>query len=250
MKLKVWLKSNSSTFADRDLRFLIKHSLGKDVLELDEIRKAYIQGMPLAYILGKEEFFGYEFEVSQDVLIPRPETELIVEKAIELINAQRLSSVLDLCCGSGNIAISIAKEASKEISVFASDKSPEALRVAELNATKHKVDINFIQTDLLAGFEQNSFDLIVSNPPYVEDEAIKGSLKYEPQAALSGGGDGLAFINKILDQAHIYLKDKGYLVMEIGYKHKQTIMADKYKLIEWIRDYSGHFRGVVLKNNG
>jgi len=250
MKPEQWIAINKVIFAERDLRFLIKHSLGKDVSELEKIRKAYIQGMPLAYILGKEEFFGYEFDISQDVLIPRPETELLVEKAIELINAQRLNSVLDLCCGSGNIAISIAKGVSKEISVFASDKSPEALRVAELNAKKHEVKINFGQTDLLTGFEQNSFDLIISNPPYVEEENIKGSLNYEPKISLWAGKDGLVFINKILDQAHICLKDKGYLVMEIGYKHKEAIMADKYELIEWIKDYCGHFRGVILRKNG
>ncbi len=248
MELDKWVERNKAVFNSRDLRFLLKHSLGKDSLELERIRKLYVEGVPMAYILGKEEFFGYEFDISQEVLIPRPETELLVEKAIELIKSRKLRSVLDLCCGSGNIAISIAKEVSKEISVFASDCSPKALKIAESNANKHKVRIDFVQSDLLAEFKPNSFDLIISNPPYVEEEEIKGPLNYEPKLSLWAGGDGLAFINKILDQAHIYLKDKGYLIMEIGYKHKPAIMVDKYELVEWIKDYSGHFRGVILKN--
>ncbi len=252
MKLKDWLKEYKNDFTDRDLRFLLKHSLGKDAFELERIGKAYAQGIPLAYILGKEEFFGYEFDISSDVLIPRPETELIVEKALKIIAFKAVNSVLDLCSGSGNIAISLKKASPKDLSVFASDCSWEALRVAELNARKHKVNINFILADLLTGFSPNSFDLIVSNPPYVEDENIKDSLKYEPFTALSGGRDGLDIIKKILNQARVCLKDKGYLIIEIGYRHKVSLdkyiqSLNSYKIVDWIKDYSGHFRGVILE---
>ena len=180
----------------------------------------------------------------------RTEIELLVEKALEIIEANKLNTVLDLCCGAGNIAIAVKKESPGGIKVFASDISLEALRVAKINAKKNKVKIDFIQSDLFTSLKGQFFDIIVSNPPYVEDENIRGSLDYEPRIALSGGADGLAVIKKILEQAHLYLKDKGFLIMEIGYKQKAAIVADKYELIEWIKDYSGHCRGIILKKNG
>lgn len=253
MKPKDWLKINRNTFNDRDLRFLVKNAVGKDVAQLEKIEKLYIQGMPLAYILGKEEFFGYEFKISPKVLIPRPETELIVEKALEIINSQVFKSVLDLCCGCGNIAISIKKSVSKDLAVFASDCSFNALKIAKLNAKKHKANINFIQSDLLTSFATASFDLIVSNPPYVEDEAIKGSLKYEPRLALSGGGDGLEVIRRLLSEAKRCLREGGYLIVEIGYNHKHSVeriieTLGFYEIKQWIKDYSGNWRGVVLRS--
>ena len=268
MKLKDWLKTNRSFFGDSDLRFLIKNvfnlryleALGSDVYidlqnlqYLDEIKELCISGMPLAYILGKEEFFGYEFRVDRNTLIPRPETEVIVEKAIEIINKNNLKSVLDLGCGSGNIAISVKKGVSSDVSVFASDISSKAVEVARDNAQLNQVDVSIVNTDLLDAFRSKSFDLIISNPPYVESEHIKGSLLFEPKIALDGGRDGLSLISKILKEAHRCIRDQGYLIIEVGYQHKQA--ADKlikkeaslYKLEEWIKDYAGHFRGVVLQ---
>lgn len=268
MKLKDWLKTNRSFFNDSDLRFLIKNVFNLNYSEvlssdvyidlqnlqyLDEIKELCISGLPLAYIFGKEEFFGLEFRVDRNTLIPRPETEIIVEKAIEIINKNNLKSVLDLGCGSGNIAISVKKGISADVAVFASDVSPCATKVAKDNAESNNVDISIVSADLLDGFKRNSFDLIISNPPYVESEHIKGSLLFEPKVALDGGIDGLNLIIKILDQAHYYIKDQGYLIVEVGYQHKQ--LADKlieekasfYKLEEWIKDYSDIFRGFILK---
>ncbi len=240
---------NKAIFTERDRRFLLQQDLKKPA-QWKKIEELYAQGLPLAYILGKEEFYGYEFKVNPSVLIPRPETELLVEKALEIIEINKLDTVLDLCCGAGNIAIAIKKEIRRDIQVFASDISSQALRLARINAEKHKVNISFVQSDLFASLKGRFFDIIVSNPPYVEEENIRGSLKYEPRLALSGGPDGLTIIKKILDQAHLCLKDEGFLIMEIGYKHKAAIVTDGYKLVEWIKDYSGHFRGVVLKKNG
>ncbi|MCK4912811.1 MAG: peptide chain release factor N(5)-glutamine methyltransferase [Candidatus Omnitrophica bacterium] len=267
MKLKDWLKTNRSFFNDSDLRFLIKNVfnlnysevLGSDVYidlqnlqYLDEIKELCINGLPLAYIFGKEEFFGLEFRVDRNTLIPRPETELIAERAIEIIRKNNLKSVLDLGCGSGNIAISVKKEVSSDVAVFASDVSFYATEVTRDNAESNQVDISIVNADLLEGFKINSFDLIISNPPYVESDHIKGSLLFEPKVALDGGIDGLDVISKILEEAHHYIKDKGYLIIEVGYQHKQA--ADKlieskacfYKLEEWIKDYSDIFRGFIL----
>ena len=268
MKLKDWLKTNRSFFGDSDLRFLIKNvfnlqhreALGSDIYidlqnlqYLNEIKELCISGMPLAYVLGKEEFFGLEFRVDRNTLIPRPETELIVEKAVEIINKNNLKSVLDLGCGSGNIAISVKKEVSPEVAVFASDISSKAVEVTRENAELNQVDISIINTDLLDSFKYESFDLIISNPPYVESEHIKGSLLFEPKVALDGGMNGLKLISKILKEAHHYIINQGYLIVEVGYQHKQAV--DKliereesfYKLEEWIKDYSEIFRGFVLK---
>jgi len=268
MKLKDWLKTNRSFFNDSDLRFLIKNVFNLNYSEvlisdvyidlqnlqyLDEIKELCITGLPLAYIFGKEEFFGLEFRVDRNTLIPRPETELIVERAIEIINKNNLKSVLDLGCGSGNIAISVKKEVSSDVTVFASDISPQATEVARDNAESNNVDISIVSSDLLDGFKYNSFDLIISNPPYVESEHIKGSLLFEPKVALDGGLDGLGIISKVLDQADRYIKDQGYLIIEVGYQHKQAVdklveqKKSLYKIEEWIKDYSDIFRGVILK---
>lgn len=267
MKLKGWLDANRGVFYPRDLRFLLNVVLGPAALGdaagvvlnparrqfLDTVKKAYAQGAPLAYILGKEEFYGGEFTVTPRVLIPRPETELIVEKSIEIIkNHRRRMRVLDLCCGSGNIAVTIKKEVGAKGEVFASDVSGPALEVAKLNASFHKVDVKFLKTDLFAGWARRRFDLIVSNPPYVETRNVKGSLTYEPRIALAAGRDGLYFIKKILRQAHRYLNVRGYLIIEMGYNHCAAVTnfirnLGKYEIIEWIKDYSGYWRGSVIR---
>jgi release factor glutamine methyltransferase len=269
MKVKKWIKDNGSIFTETDLRFLIKTTLpsylslvtesdcdlsDQKLKYLADVKRLYQEGMPLAYILGREDFFGWEFKVDNRTLIPRKETELIVEKAIDIIKKGNLTYILDLCCGCANIAISIKKSVSKGLAVFSSDISLEALGVSKENLKNHGADIKLINADLLSGFKYKIFDLIISNPPYVENEFIKGSLEYEPRLALEGGVDGLFFINKILSQVHLYLKENGYFIFEMGYNHKECVdkfirNTGKYEIIEWIRDYSGHCRGIILKKS-
>lgn len=266
MKLRDWLKQNKSIFSESDARFLIETLLETEIafllsndtyldeqkLEyLERAKEIYGQGMPLAYIVNKECFYGQEFKVDKNCLIPRKETELVVSKSLELINDKGLRSVLDLCCGCGNIAISL-KMNTKGLSVTASDISSAALGVCRRNINSYNLSIDLIRSDLFAGFKNKSFDLVVSNPPYVEAKNIKGSLKFEPKEALWGDCDGLYYIKKILKKAKNYLNNNGYLVIEVGAGQRQLIEKldsfKAYKLIEWVQDYSGHDRAIVLNN--
>jgi release factor glutamine methyltransferase len=264
MRLKEWIYSYKDLFCERDLRYLLKEFfsqnyflkenifLDKKTLKyLEEIKEKYQKGFPLAYLLGKEEFFGWEFKVNSSSFIPRPETERLVEEAIELIKKNRLKFILDLGTGCGNIGICLKKILKDKVKVFSSDKSFSALKVAKENVKLHKVKINLIQSDLFLGFKKNCFDLIISNPPYVESFNIKGSLKYEPKEALDGGKEGTEVIKKILFSAFLYLKKEGFLILEVGYNQKEKIMGLirnlNYKIEKWIKDYSGFFRGVILK---
>ncbi len=268
MKLKDWLKANRQSFRDSDLRFIVKSLFSKEhplfleeghcldhrkVQRLERIKELYARGVPLAYILGRESFFGREFKVNPAVLIPRPETELLTEKAAVIINQHSLRVILDLGCGSGNIGITLQKMALKNITVFSSDISFPAVEMAQKNARLHRAAIKLVNADLLSAFQKETFDLIISNPPYVETEAIKDSLNYEPRPALEAGEDGLYFIERILKSASLFLKNTGFLILEIGYQHKNPVrnlirILNSYEIIEWVKDYSGHWRGVVLRN--
>ena len=266
MNLKCWLSENGNVFTDRDLRFLLKKKFGaspyslsdrniflseSQLKDLSNIKDGYKNGMPIAYVVGKEEFYGLEFSVNPHVLIPRQETELIVEKASGIIGRNNFGDVLDLCCGSGNIGITLKKLCKKKIRVICSDVSRRAIATAKENAGCHGADISFVVGDLLSGFRPRSFDMIVANPPYVESGAIDGGLDYEPRLALEAGDDGLAVIKKIIKRAYLYLRPAGYLIIEIVWRHKDKVEhfsgREPYKIVDWIKDYSGHWRGVVLK---
>lgn len=204
------------------------------------------KGEPVQYITNSQEFFGLPFFVDERVLIPRPETEVLVEKALGIIQKNELTenefidsdndilklepkknwSVLDLCTGSGAIGISIKKLAVGNVKVTCSDISIEALEVAKLNAGKNGVqkDIEFVHSDLLEAFRgkfrNKKFDMIISNPPYIEDEVIETlniEVKdFEPILALSGGTDGLDFYKKIAEESPKFLNKHGVLLLEIG----------------------------------
>jgi release factor glutamine methyltransferase len=207
---------------------------------------------PVQYITGQTTFCGLDFLVNEDVLIPRPETELLVDTVTEIINEQRTTNneqrnlrILDLGTGSGNIAVALmvrllltinpeqAKRAeglTKRISnckMVASDISRSALRVARINSERHGVSgrIEFIESDLFEKIE-GKFDIIVSNPPYIANDEFKTLQKevlMEPRMALDGGEDGVDFYRKIISAAPRYLKSGGVLVMEIGYGQKAAI---------------------------
>jgi release factor glutamine methyltransferase len=185
---------------------------------------------PLQYVLGKEKFFGLSFMVNEDVFIPRPETEILVQTVLETINESRITNderrILDLCTGSGCIAISLTKNARK-CRIFASDISEDALKIARDNARMNGVseDISFIKSDLFKDIK-GKFDIIASNPPYVaqhEFETLQKEVLKEPRIALDGGEDGLDFYRKIFEHAPAYLNNGGYIVAEIGYGQRDRI---------------------------
>lgn len=185
-----------------------------------------LKNMPMQYILGHCEFMGIDFNVNESTLIPRGDTELLVEEAIATIKNSGYNSVLDIGTGSGAIAISIAKYT--DAKVTAVDISKEALTVATENANKNNVNVNFIESDLFENVE-GVFDIIVSNPPYIETnviETLEPQVKdFEPFSALNGGEDGLYFYRKIVEKCHKFLKPKGYIMFEIGYNQGEALKA-------------------------
>lgn len=182
-------------------------------------------GEPLAYILGYTEFYGYKLQVSPAVLIPRADTELLVDLALELMPQKSHTQVLDLGTGSGAIAIAIAAEL-PHTQVTAIDASREALSIAQDNACYHKLNIRFQQSNWFTQLPNQSFDLIVSNPPYIVDNdphLQQTGLPFEPINALTSGTDGLNDIRIIIDQAPMWLHNTGWLLIEHGYHQGESV---------------------------
>lgn len=181
------------------------------------------EGKPLQYIIGKQEFMGIEFVVNENVLIPQPDTEILVEETIKIAKQYPSPKILDLCTGSGAIAISIKKYVT-EAEVFASDISRKALEVAKLNDKENM--IKFIESDIFENINEK-FDIIVSNPPYIKTNEISKlckEVKAEPYIALDGGQDGLNFYRSIINQAYNFLNNKGKLCLEIGDEQKKSVI--------------------------
>lgn len=204
-----------------------------------------IAGKPYAYIVGHKEFMKLNFKVNESVLIPREDTEILVENAI---NSGKLK-ILDMCTGSGCIAISLAKYI-KNSSVSAVDISKEALQVAKENAKINEVNVNFINSNLFENVTE-MYDLIVSNPPYIPTKDISSlqiEVKNEPIIALDGGDDGLNFYKIISKEARKHLTPTGILMFEIGFDEAESVSNilknDGYKNIEIIKDLSGNDRVV------
>jgi release factor glutamine methyltransferase len=212
---------------------------------------------PLQYIIGYQEFFKLSFEVTPDVLIPRPETELIVEAALALADPERTLSILDVGTGSGCIVISLLHEL-KNATAMATDISSNALEVARRNAQRHNVSdrVTFIQADSLAPIERSAaFSLIVSNPPYVpegEIAALQPEVRdHEPLTALVSGADGLDHIRALLRETSHLLHHNGYFIFEIGFGQRDAVerLVDPaiWHLIEVRKDLQGIPRTVVLQ---
>ena len=204
--------------------------------------KKLIEGVPLQHITHQQEFMKLMFYVDENVLIPRPDTEILVEEVIKLAKNINAKKILDLCTGSGAIAVSLAKyiEGSQ---ITATDISRKALSIAKLNATNNNVEdkITFVSSDLFQNISEEKYDIIVSNPPYIKRKVIKTldeEVKREPIIALDGGNDGLDFYKKIIGNAYQYLKYKGYLCLEIGYDQKDEVIDLINKEEKYIDTYS------------
>ncbi|MDP2943001.1 MAG: peptide chain release factor N(5)-glutamine methyltransferase [Candidatus Omnitrophota bacterium] len=216
-----------------------------------EALDSYARGVPAQYITGETEFMGLEFQVNPSVLIPRPETEVLVERVLQLMGKEGFASpyVLDLGTGSGAIAVSLTKH-NPLCKIVASDISEEVLEVAKANAALNGVtdSIHFILSDLFSGIDENErFDLIISNPPYIPADhydALPLEVKSEPRLALDGGEKGLEFYRKIIPESAKRLKESGYLVMEMGFGQSETIkkLADStgsFVETEIVKDHNG-----------
>lgn len=218
--------------------------------------KKLIKGVPLQHITHQQEFMKMNFYVDENVLIPRPDTEILVEEVIEIAKKTNAKKILDLCTGSGAIAISLAKYIENS-NITAVDISEKALNVAEKNAKTNLVQnqITFVKSDLFQSLPQEKYDIIVSNPPYIKKDVIKTldkDVRKEPRIALDGGSDGLDFYKKIIKQGYEFLKYKGYLCLEIGYDQKIDVIElieneEKYIDTYSKKDLYGNDRIVVTK---
>lgn len=235
------------------------------VLEFNNLLEKVKNGVPVQYIINKQEFMGLNFYVDENVLIPQPDTEILVEEVIKLASKPRINNknakfvpelqakFLDLCTGSGAIAVSIAKYVPNSI-IFASDISKQALEIARQNDNENKV--NFVHSNLFENID-GEFNVIVSNPPYIktsEIQRLSKEVQNEPLLALDGGQDGLLFYREIIKQAHKYLEEQGYLCIEIGEDQKEQVITlinncSYYKNIQAFKDLSGHDRVIICEKN-
>ena len=243
-KDKVYLTINSDT-ALTDTEYA----------EFTKYIEQIIDGKPLQYITQKQEFMGMEFFVNEDVLIPQPDTEILVETVLDICKRYSNQSlrILDLCTGSGAIAISLSKILNTQ--VFASDVSTKALEVAEKNNVLNNSKVEFIESNLFEQIKGEKFDIIVSNPPYIKNEEIKllsKQVQNEPYIALAGGEDGLDFYRKIIDEAYKHINKNGYLCLEIGYDQKEDLIKlikqnENYEYENCIKDLSNNDRCIIAK---
>lgn len=259
----------------------------KKVEEFRKLLKKLENGIPIQYIINNQEFMGLNFYVDEDVLIPQPDTEILVEEVIKYCNELRNNEpedketnkdykeniekepiinkedkninkktikILDLCTGSGIIGISIYKYL-ENVEIYASDISQKALNIAEKNTNLNNAKINFINSDMFENIHIKDFDIIVSNPPYIESKVIKSlskEVQNEPKLALDGGEDGLKFYRSILENAKDYLRKNGAIFLEIGYDQKEKIeeILKSYKIYKetkCIKDFGGNNRVIIIK---
>ena len=212
------------------------------------IEKHIKEDVPLSHLVGFEYFYDRKFKVTKDVLSPRMETEELIYKVVEYVKATKKSNlkILDLCTGSGIIAITLKKELDQfSIDVVASDISQEAIKVAKENVQFHDATIKFIQSDIFDSID-DKFDVIVSNPPYIDrkDKVTMQDnvLKYDPHLALFAEEEGMYFYRKIIEQANNYLNDNGVIFFEIGYDQKEKIIK--------LADMNGYSAEVYKDING
>lgn len=249
-KIDAWLLLEMVAKIDRSFYFMhINEEVDPEVLtEYERVVEKRAEHVPLQYITGEQEFMGMTFKVNSNVLIPRQDTETLVEEALKVIEPQM--EVLDLCTGSGCILLSILKNA-PTVHGTGSDISKQALLVAKENARLHDLDAEWVRGNLFDNVS-GQYDVIVSNPPYIAQTELPmlmpEVLQFEPIQALDGGADGLDFYRAITAEAPQYLKENGYLFFEIGYdqgKAVQQLMQDAgFKDVTVRKDLAGNDRVV------
>ncbi len=237
-KSKSWLKA----FFDQPLS-------DEQVNSISELCERRMHGEPVAYILGEWEFYSLPFKVTPDTLIPRPETELLVDRSLEIVSTIQSPNILDLGTGTGAIAVAI-KANCPQATVTAVEFSEGAYQVAKNNIVFNQVNVHLLQGSWYEPLTQNeTFNLIVSNPPYVafdDPHLTQGDLPFEPMNALTAGEDEFADIRHILKSAPHYLSNNGYVLIEHGYNQKdavQQLFSDSgFKQVKTHKDYSGQYR--------
>lgn len=259
----IMLKSNNVESPKLKARLLLQYILDKprqyiivyDNKEIDKQQQwqyfvnieKLTKGVPLQHITHRQEFMKMDFFVDENVLIPRPDTEILVEEVIKIAQKYNLPRILDLCTGSGAIAISLKKFV-PNADITAVDISEKALEIAQRNAKKLETKINFLKSDLFDKLDNRKFDIIVSNPPYIRKDEIKKlseEVQKEPKIALDGGEDGLDFYRIITEQAINYLKTGSFLCFEIGYNQKNDVI----KIIEDEQNYKNTYCKKDLYGN-
>ena len=244
MLLKHLLNVNDSYLiinSDKELEVSVEEKFKEDIERLKK-------GIPLQYVTNYQEFMRLPFYVDSNVLIPQPDTEILVEEVLSLLKKDLdKKNVLDLCTGSGAIGISIAKYS--ESNVTMSDISENALEIAKKNATSNEVidKCNFVLSDMFENIDKK-FDIIVSNPPYIKKDVINTldiEVQNEPMLALNGGEDGLNFYRIIAENAYKYLNEDGILALEIGYDQKEEVIS----VLEKVGQYANIYCKKDLGNN-
>lgn len=253
IKLKIIIEYFFNIPRNKMIVYMDKDITNKEEVEFEKILEKVINGVPIQYITNKQEFMGIEFYVDENVLIPQPDTETLVESVIKYCDKINHSlKILDLCTGSGAIAISIAK-CTKNTRIYASDISKKAIEIARKNAEKNGVQINFIESDMFENILEKDFDIIVANPPYIKTDVIKtlnAEVKNEPYIALNGGIDGLKFYKIICRESKKYITKDGVIFLEIGYDQKEdvtNIFKEKYLDVYCLKDLNNNDRVIIVK---
>lgn len=263
------LKKNNVENPIQHARILLAHIIGKskeylvahdneviDKTAEDEYKEAVyklIEGTPIQYITNEQQFMKLDFFVNENVLIPRADTEILVEEVIDIAKKEKKLKILDLCTGSGAIGISLDKYI-ENAEIICSDISIKAIEVANENKNKNNSKVKIIQSNMFENIK-NKFDIIVSNPPYIREDVIKTLEKNvlcEPYLALSGGSDGLEFYKIIAENGYKFLNKNGYICLEIGYDQKESVINifkeyEQYKEIYSKKDLNNLDRVVVIK---
>jgi release factor glutamine methyltransferase len=272
-----YLANKGAEYPRLDAEVLLAHALGCKRIDLytrydegaseqarasfRELVRQRLEGCPVAYLVGRKEFFSLSFEITPAVLIPRPESEFVVLECLKLAKSIAEPRVVDIGTGSGNLAVAVAHQHARA-RVTAVDLSPEAVAVAARNAVRHRVAdrIRFLTGDLfdpIPGGEQ--FDFILSNPPYIAHEDLErlppGVRNYEPHLALDGGPGGFMIFDRLVAQAANYLVPEGYLILEIGAPQhepaRQRLLAlPQYELADTVYDGSRHPRVLIARKVG